>query len=158
VTVEEWALIASVAFVGLFSGLYGMLNLILHRVMGGMSGPDFARFLRSFLAVARKSPFNYVVVIGMVVAPAVALIATDDAGSTRFVLTAIGLVLTLGGNAVVSNRIAEPNYDRMLAWDPDRMPADWEAGRRYYFKLNWIRAVSTWTAFALFLAALVEPL
>ena len=26
------------------------------------------------------------------------------------------------------------------------------------FKLNWIRAVSTWTAFALFLAALVESL
>ena len=94
----------------------------------------------------------------MVLAPAVALIATDAAGSTPFVLTAIGLALTLGGNAVVSNRIAEPNYDRMLAWEPDHMPADWEARRRYYFRLNWTRAVSTWTAFALFLAALVEPL
>jgi hypothetical protein len=158
VTVEDWALIASVVSTGLFSGLYGMLNLILHRVMGTMNGPEFARFLRDFLAVARKSPFNYVVVIGMVVAPAAALIATDDAGSVRFVLTAIGLALTLGGNAVVSNRIAEPNYDRMLAWDPDQMPADWDAARRYYFRLNWIRAVSTWTAFAVFLAALVEPL
>jgi hypothetical protein len=158
VTVEEWALIASVVFVGLFSGLYGMLTLILHQVMGAMNGPEFARFLRRFLTVARKSPFNYVVVIGMVLAPAVALIATDDAGSTPFVLTAIGLALTLGGNAVVSNRLAEPNYDRMLAWDTDQLPADWEARRRYYFRLNWIRAVSTWTAFALFLAALVEPL
>jgi hypothetical protein len=158
VTVEEWALTASVVFVGLFSGLYAMLNLILHRVIGAMDGPEFARFLRRFLTVARKSPFNYVVVIGMVLAPAVALISTDNAGSTPFVLTAIGLALTFGGNAVVSNRVAEPNYDRMLAWDPDHMPADWEAGRRYYFKLNWIRAASTWTAFALFLAALVEPL
>jgi hypothetical protein len=158
VTVEDWALIASVVSTGLFSGLYGMLNLILHRVMGTMNGPEFARFLRGFLAVARKSPFNYVVVVGMVVAPAAALIATDDAGSARFILTAIGLALTLGGNAVVSNRIAEPNYDRMLAWDPDQMPADWEAARRNYFKLTWIRAVSTWTAFAVFLAALVEPL
>jgi hypothetical protein len=85
VTVEEWALIASVVFVGLFSGLYGMLTLILHQVMGAMNGPEFARFLRRFLTVARKSPFNYVVVIGMVLAPAVALIATDDAGSTPFV-------------------------------------------------------------------------
>jgi hypothetical protein len=158
VTVEEWALVASVVFTGLFSGLYGMLNLILHRVMGEMDGPDFARFLRSFLTVARKSPFNYVVVIGMVLAPAVALIATDDAGGTPFVLTAIGLALTLGGNAVVSNRLAEPNYDRMLAWDPGHMPADWDAVRRYYFKLNWVRAVSTWAAFALFLAALVDLL
>jgi hypothetical protein len=158
VSVEDSALIASVVFVGLFSGLYGMLNFILHRVMGAMNGPEFARFLRRFLRVARKSPFNYVVVIGMVLAPAVALIATEDAGSPRFLLTAIGLALTLGGNAVVSNRIAEPNYDRMLAWDPGQMPADWEAGRCYYFKLNWIRAVSTWTAFAVLLAALVEPL
>jgi hypothetical protein len=30
--------------------------------------------------------------------------------------------------------------------------------RRYYFKLNWIRAISTWTAFGLFLAALVDLL
>jgi hypothetical protein len=158
VAVEEWALIASVVFTGLFSGLYAMLNVIFHQVMRSMDGPEFARFLRRFLTVARRSPFNYVVVIGMVLAPAVALIATDDAGSRPFVLTAIGLALTLGGNAVVSNRIAEPNYDRMLAWDPDHMPADWEARRRYYFKLNWIRAVATWTAFALFLAALVELL
>lgn len=157
-TIEEWSLIASVVFVGLFSGLYGMLNLILHRVMGAMNGPEFADFLRRFLTVARTSPFNYVVVIGMVLAPAVALITIGDAGSTRFILTAIGLALTLGGNAIVSNRIAEPNYDRMLGWDPDNMPADWEATRRYYFKLNWIRAISTWTAFALLLAALVEPL
>jgi hypothetical protein len=70
----------------------------------------------------------------------------------------VRLALTLGGNAVVSNRIAEPNYDQMLAWDLGRMPDDWEATRGYYFQLNWIRAVSTWTAFGLFLAALVESL
>lgn len=157
-SLEEWALIASVVFTGLFSGLYAMLNLIFHKVMGAMDGAEFSRFLHEFLPVARKSPFNYITVIGMIVAPAVALIATDDAGGTPFVLTAIGLVLTLGGNAVVSNRIAEPNYDRMLAWDPDHMPADWQEVRRFYFRLNWIRAASTWTAFGLFLAALVEAL
>ena len=157
-SLEEWALIASVVFTGLFSGLYAMLNLIFHKVMGAMDGPEFSRFLRGFLPIARQSPFNYVVVIGMVVAPAVALIATDDAGSTPFVLTAIGLALTLGGNAAVSNRIAEPNYDRMLAWDPEHMPDDWHAVRSYYFRLNWIRAISTWTAFGLFLAALVVEL
>jgi hypothetical protein len=157
-SVEECALTASVVFTGLFSGLYAMLNLIFHRVMSAMDGPEFARFLRRFLPVARRSPFNYVVVIGMVVAPAVALIATDDAGSTAFVLTAIGLALTFGGNAVVSNRIAEPNYDRMLGWDPDHLPGDWQAVRSFYFRLNWIRAGSTWTAFGLLLAALVDLL
>ena len=157
-SLEEWALIASVVFTGLFSGLFGMLNTIFHRVMGAMDGPEFARFLRAFLPVARKAPFNYACVIGMVVAPAIALIAMNDAGSAPFVLTAIGLALTLGGNAAVSNRIAEPNYDRMLAWDPDHMPRDWEEVRGYYFRLNWIRAFATWTAFGLFLAALVDLL
>jgi hypothetical protein len=155
VDAEEWSLVASVVFTGLFSGLYGMLNTIFHRVMGAMDGPAFARFLRAFLPVARTAPFNYICVIGMVLAPAVALIATEDAGSAPFVLTAIGLALTLGGNAVVSNRVAEPNYDRMLAWDPDQMPPGWEQVRSYYFKLNWVRAAATWTAFGLFLAALV---
>lgn len=153
-SVEEWALVASVVFAGLWSGLYAMLNLIFHRVMVGMDGPGFARFLRAFLPVARKAPFNYICAIGLVVAPAVALIALDEAGSTPFVLTAIGLVLTFGGGLLISNRLAEPNYDRMLAWDPDRMPEALEATRRYYFTLNWIRATATWTTFGLFLAAL----
>jgi hypothetical protein len=157
-SVEEWALVASVVFAGLWSGLYAMLNLIFHRVMSAMDGPGFARFLGAFLPVARKAPFNYICVIGLVAAPAVALIALDDAGSTPFVLTAIGLLLTLGGGLLISNRLAEPNYDRMLAWDPSHMPQGWEATRHYYFTLNWIRAAATWTAFGLFLTALVDVL
>ncbi|HSD24212.1 MAG TPA: hypothetical protein VLB79_07780 [Solirubrobacterales bacterium] len=157
-SVEERALIASVVFAGLWSGLYAMLNLIFHRVMSALDGPGFARFLRAFLPVARKAPFNYICVIGLVVAPVTALVAIDDAGGTPFVLTAIGLLLTFGGGLLVSNRLAEPNYDRMLAWDPDHLPRDWEATRHYYFTLNWIRASATWTAFGLFLAALVDLL
>jgi hypothetical protein len=46
--------------------------------------------------------------------------------------------------------------DVMLAWDPEAMPADWEAGRPRYLVLNWIQAAATWTAVALFLVALVS--
>ena len=157
-SLEEGALIASVVFAGLWSGLYCMLNLIFHKVMGAMGGPEFSHFLHGFLPVARKAPFNYICVIGLVVAPLTALIATDDAGGAPFVLTAIGLVLTFCGGLLVSNRLAEPNYDRMLAWDPAHMPDDWQESRRYYFRLNWIRATATWASFGLFLAALVDEL
>ena len=64
----------------------------------------------------------------------------------------IGLALTIDS----SNRLSEPNYDVMLSWDPDAMPTGWQATRWRYFALNWIRAVATWTAFGLFLAALVQ--
>jgi hypothetical protein len=57
---------------------------------------------------------------------------------------------------IVSNGWKEPHYDMMLAWNPEAMPADWEAGRRY-FAINWIQAAATWTAFALFPVALVSP-
>lgn len=158
-TVGEWALVASVVFTGLWSGLFGMLNLVMHPMLAAMSGYDFARFLQAFLPSARHAPFNYVEVIGMVVAPIVALVALgDDPGATPFVLTAIGLALTIAGPLLVSSRLAEPNYDVMLAWDPEKLPTDWEAGRRRYFTLNWIRAMATWGAFAIFLAALVELL
>ena len=158
-TVEEWALVASVVFSGLWSGLFAMLNLVMHPMLAAMDGPDFARFLRAFLPTARHAPFNYVAVCGMVVAPIVALVALfDDPSAAPFVLTAIGLALTVAGPLLVSNRLAEPNYDVMLAWDPEAMPADWEAGRRRYFALNWIRVGATWAAFALFLAALVVEL
>jgi hypothetical protein len=155
-SVEEWALVASVVFAGLWSGLLAMLVLILHRVMVPMSGPEFARFLQGFLPAA-EIPFNYVEVIGLVVAPSVALIALgDDPGGAPFMLTAVGLAFTIAGPLLVSNRLAEPNYKVIRAWDPDAMPPDWEATRRHYFAFNWIRAVATWAAFGLFLAALVE--
>jgi hypothetical protein len=144
-TVGEWALVASVVFTGLWSGLFAMLNLVMHPMLKAMNGYDFARFLRAFLPTARRAPFNYVAVIGMVVAPIVALVALGgDPSATPFVLTAIGLGLTAAGPLLVSNRLAEPNYDVMLAWDPVQMPADWEAGRRRYFALNWVRALATW--------------
>jgi hypothetical protein len=36
------------------------------------------------------------------------------------------------------------------------LPADWEAGRRRYFTINWIQLTVTWAAFALFLVALIS--
>jgi len=120
-SVEEWALAASVVFSGLWSGLLAMLTLVMHPMLAAMNGRDFARFLRAFLPTARTAPFNYVAIVGMIVAPIVALVAlSDDPGSAPFVLTAIGLALTVAGPLVVSSRLAEPNYDVMLAWDPRR--------------------------------------
>lgn len=156
-TNEELALAASVVCAGLWSGLLGMLTLVMHPMLTAMSGPDFERFLRAFLPVARRAWFNYACAVGMAVAPAVALVTLrDDRGSASFVLTAIGLALVIIGVYVVSNMWKEPHYDVMLAWDPETMPAGWEAGRRRYLTINWVQAAATWTAFALFLAALLS--
>ena len=87
--------------------------------------------------------------------PAVALVVLwDDAGSTAFVLTAIGLGIVIVGVYVVSNVWKEPLYKVILGWNPDDLPSDWEAGRRRYFAINWIQLATTWSAFALFLVAL----
>ena len=143
----------------MWSGLMAMLTTVLHPMMAAMSGPDFARFLRAFLPTARHAPFNYIAVIGMVAAPVVALVGLgDDPGDDPFILTAIGLAFTVAGPLLVSRLASEPNYDVMLAWNPDDLPADWEATRARYFALNWIRAAATWVAFGLFLAALVTLL
>jgi hypothetical protein len=155
-TFEELSLAASVVFAGLWSGLLGMLTLVLHKMLGAMSGREFVLFLRAFLPVGRKAWFNYVCAIGMAIAPIVALVALwGDWSSAAFVLTAIGLAIVIVGVYVVSNVWKEPHYDVMLAWDPEAMPAGWEAGRRRYFALNWIQLTATWTVFGLFLAALI---
>lgn len=82
----------------------------------------------------------------------------DDPGRAAFVLTAIGLVLCVAGPLLVSRLLSEPNYDAMLGWDPDELPDYWPAVQAYYLRLNWIRTVITWTAFGLFLAAVVALL
>jgi Mn2+/Fe2+ NRAMP family transporter len=155
-TFEELSLAAGVVFSGLWSGLLGMLTTILQPMLAAMDGRDFRNFMEAFLRFARKAWLNYVCTLGMAIAPIVALVALwDDPSSAPFMLTAIGLALVVVGVYVVSNVWKEPHYDVMLAWDPEAMPADWEAGRRRYFAMNWIQAAATWTVFGLFLAALI---
>jgi hypothetical protein len=154
---DEWALAAAVVFSGLWSGLLGMQTLVMQPVLAVMDARDFDEFLRAFLRVAGRSWFNYVCWIGMAVAPTVALVSLrDEPGSASFVLTAIGLGLVIVGVFVVSNVWKEPHYAVMLAWDPKDLPRDWEVQRRRYFTFNWIQLAATWTAFALFLIALVS--
>ena len=40
-TVAAWALVASVVFTGLWSGLFAMLNLVMHPMLAAMNGHDF---------------------------------------------------------------------------------------------------------------------
>ena len=101
--------------------------------------------------------FNYAWSLGMTIGPVVALVLLrDDPGSSSFVLTAIGLGIVIAGVLMVSNVWKTPACNVILAWDPEALPADWEAGRRHYFTINWIQLAVTWAAFALFLVALVS--
>lgn len=154
---DEWALISCVVFSGVWTGLLAMLTLVMHPMLKQMDGAGFTRFLEAFLPVARKAPINYIAIFGMLISPIVALLALDS-GETAFLLTAIGLALVIAGPLLVSNRLAEPNYDVILGWDPDRLPAGWDTAQRRYYDYNWIRAAATWVAFGLFLAALVDLL
>ena len=158
-TAEEWTLAATVFVSGLASGLLGMLSTIMRPMLAAMDGRDFRNFMEVFLQYAGKSwgrVYNYVWSLGMTIGPAVALVLlSEDPGSTPFVLTAIGLGIVIVGVLVVSNVWKTPTYDSILAWDPEALPADWEAGRRRYFTINWIQLAVTWAAFALFMGALI---
>ena len=158
-TAEEWTLAATVFVSGLASGLLGMLSTIMRPMLEAMDGREFRNFMEAFLRYAGKSwgrAYNYVWSLGMTIGPVVALVLlSDDPGSTSFVLTATGLVIVIGGVLIVSNAWKTPTYNLILAWDPEALPADWEAGRRRYFTINWIQLAVTWAACALFLMALV---
>lgn len=155
-TLEIGALAASAVFAGLWSGLLGMLTLVMHTMLAAMDGRGFEQFLRGFLPVGRKAWFNYVCALGMAIAPVVALVAMwNQRGEPAFALTATGLAIVVVAVYIVSNVWKEPLYDVMLSWDPDAMPSGWPDGRRRYFAINWIQTVATWTAFGLFLSALI---
>jgi hypothetical protein len=148
-----------VVLAGLWSGLLLTLTTLLHPMFRAADGPAFAGLLHGFLPVARRSPTNYVIILGLVVVPGAALAAMwSDRGSAPFVLTAIGYVACLVGPVAISRAFAEPNYDVMLGWDPTALPANWPDVRRYYFRLNWIRGAFIWVAFAMFLIALCARL
>jgi hypothetical protein len=157
-TEEEWALAASVFFSGLAAGFLGGLCTIIRPMQAAMTGRDFRNFMETFLRYADNGlgkVFNYAWSLGMTIGPIVALVLLwDDPGSTSFVLTAIGLGVVIVGIDIVSNVWKTPHYKVMVAWDPEAMPADWEAGRQRYFTINWIQFATTWAAFALFLVAL----
>jgi uncharacterized membrane protein len=160
VTAEEWALAATILFSGLASGLLGMLSTIMRPMLAAMHGRDFRNFMETFLRYADHGlgkVFNYAWSLGMGIGPIVALVLLwDDPGSTSFVLTALGLGIVIVGIYIVSNVWKTPHYKVMLAWDPEDLPADWEAGRQRYFTINWIQFATTWGAMALFLVALIS--
>ena len=157
---EEWVLAATAFLSGLASGLLGMLSAIMRPMLAAMDGRDFRNFMEAFLRYAGHSwgkVFNFAWSIGMTIGPIVALVLLrDDPGSTSFVLTAIGLAIVIVGVLIVSNVWKTPTYNVILAWDREALPADWEAGRQRYFTINWIQLVVTWSAFALFLVALIS--
>ncbi len=159
-TGEEWALVVSGFCSGLASGLLGMLSTIMRPMLAAMDGRDFRNFMEAFLRHAEKGwgrVFNYAWSLGMGIGPIVALVFLwDHPGSTSFVLTATGLGVVIVGVYIVSNVWKEPLYKVILAWDPEDMPADWEAGRQRYFTINWIQFATTWSAFALYLVALAS--
>jgi hypothetical protein len=158
-TGEEWALAVTIFFSGLASGLLGMLCAIMRPMLTEMDGPDFRIFMGTFLRFAGESwgkLYNLGWSLAMFLLPVVVLVLLwDDRGSAPFVLTAIGWVIVVGGVIIVSNAVKTPHYKVMLAWDPEAMPPDWEAGRQKYFTINWIQMVTTWSAFAFFIAALI---
>jgi hypothetical protein len=137
-----------------------MLCTIMRPMLKAMDGRDFRNFMDAFLRYADNGlgkGFNYLWSLGMFLGPIVALVLLwDDPASVSFVLTAIGLAVVLVGVIIVSNVWKTPHYKVMLAWDPEAMPADWEAGRQRYFNINWLQMVTTWSAFTLFLVALAS--
>ena len=155
---EGWVLAATAFLSGLASGLLGMLSTIMRPMLAAMTGREFRSFMEAFLRYADHGlgkVFNYAWSLVMGVGPIVALVLLwDDPGSATFVLTAIGLCVVVVGVYVVSNVWKEPLYKVILGWNPEALPADWEAGRRRYFSINWIQCATTWAAFALFLVAL----
>jgi hypothetical protein len=159
-TAEEWALAASVFLAGLAAGFLGGLCTILRPMLAAMDGRDFRNFMERFLQYAGNGQgkvYNYAWSAGTTIASIVALVLLfDDPGSTSFVLTAIGLGVWIVGILIVSNAWKTPHYNVMLAWNPEAMPADWEAGRQRYFTINWLQFATTWAAFALFLVALIS--
>jgi hypothetical protein len=156
---EEWVLAVTAFFSGLASGLLGMLSTIMRPMLAAKDGKGFQSFMEEFLRYADHSwgkVFNYAWSLGMTIGPIVALVLLwDDAGSTSFVLTAIGLAIVVVGVLAISNVWKTPTYNVILGWDSDALPADWQSVRRRYFTINWIQLAVTWAAFALFLVALI---
>jgi hypothetical protein len=155
---EEWVLGTIIFFSGLASGLLGMLCTIMRPMLAEMEGRDFRGFMEAFLRFADASwgrVYNLAWALVMFLGPVVALVLLwNDRGSTSFVLTAVGFAIVLVGVIIVSNAWKTPHYKVMLAWDPEAMPADWEAGREKYFTINWIQLAATWSASGLFIGAL----
>ena len=158
-TSEEWVLVVTIFFSGLASGLLGMLCTIMRPMLTEMDGLDFRTFMGAFLRFAGEGLgkwYNLGWSLAMFLLPVVVLVLLwDDRGSPSFVLTATGWVIVVVGVIIVSNAVKTPHYKVMLAWDPQTMPPDWETGRQKYFTINWIQMVTTWSAFALFIAALI---
>ena len=100
-TMADVMLALCVVLAGLWSGLLLAVTTLLHPMFRRMDGADFAHTIQRFLAVARRSPTNWIIVWGLLLAPTAALVALRDS-SVAFVLTALGLAACVAGPLLLS--------------------------------------------------------
>ncbi|MFP2926169.1 hypothetical protein ACLESO_13300 [Pyxidicoccus sp. 3LG] len=152
------ALVLGVFTSGLFSGLLAAVLFLLQKLLKRMSGTDFTVVMQRFLPMARKAPVNHVLISVSVLAPVAALVlGWRDAGSPRFVLTLVGLLVFTLGTFLVSRYGAEPVYDTILGWNARALPEDWPRVRERYFRINRVRLASSSLAFLLLVVAVSLP-
>lgn len=144
----------TIVFTALWSGLLLTVTTILHPMFASQDATGLRHDLGRFLPIARRSPTNYILVVGLIVTPVMAIASLWEARyDSTFLLVSLGFILTFVGAFVLSRFAAEPNYDVVLDGSLPSESARWGNARQKYFVLNWARGVLVWSALVCFVVA-----
>ncbi|NUR88072.1 MAG: DUF1772 domain-containing protein [Nonomuraea sp.] len=134
--------------VGLYAG--GVFFVVLAPSVGRLPGPAYVGYWQALNAdYGRAMP---PLLLTAVVALAVVTVLSWGRGGLVLHLSVAALVLVIG-TVVLTLAGLEPLNRIADAWDPGRLPADWEESRRRWSSLHLVRTVLAVAAFACLVAA-----
>lgn len=140
--------IAATLLLGLYAG--GVAFVVLAPSTGRLPGPAYVRHWQALNHdYGRVMPPLLLTCLAALVG---CCVLAWRQGRLPFGLALAATLLTLATVVLTVTRM-EPLNVVAGAWDPDRLPADWESVRRRWLTLHTIRTVLAVTAFAVLLTA-----
>jgi hypothetical protein len=106
--------------------------------------------MQTFLPAAKGHPVISAITILPIILPLLALASLSAIRAGLALIAAVLALLPL----LLTLRLNFPIYDTIMAWQPDAMPADWQAVRHRFHRLNLARFVASILAMLFFMVAL----
>lgn len=122
---------------GLFAGFILAMLSVVEQTLRGLSAERYAHTMQGIITNGRKS--HVVLILLLLPIPTTLVALTALPLNEVFILAFAGALVYLSASLLVSNRIAEPLYDTMMAWSPDAPPDDWQVYRKRWFRINQLR-------------------
>jgi uncharacterized membrane protein len=154
-SIVQGLLIAAVVGAGGFVGVICAMAGVIQWMLNGLPYNEYRLAMQGIIVQGRRSILIWIVLLVPLFAGGGALWTLWGQGQdTAFWFTALGMLIFFIGPVMGSRLLNEPWYDKVMQWQADYAPANWQRERMRWFSFNVVRLTTGLSGCVLLAAAL----